>query len=61
MGKLAQAVFNALSPDDSFHSAERNTSRTVQECRYYHVNSVRPQSVVVLFSLGKKSQHKELH
>jgi hypothetical protein len=61
MGKLAQAVFNALSPDDSFHSAERNTSRTVQECRYQPVKSVRPLPVVVLFSLGKKSQHRELH
>lgn len=61
MGKLAQAVFNALSPDDSFHSVERNTARIGKECRHYQVNSVRPQPVVVLFSLGKKSQHKELH
>ncbi len=61
MGKLAQAVFNALSPDDSFHSVERNTAKVGKECRYCHVQSVRPQQVLVLFSLGKKSEYRELH
>ena len=61
MGKLAQAVFNALSPDDSFHSVERNTARIGNECRHHRVKAVRPQPVVVFFSLGKRSEYRELH
>lgn len=61
MGKLAQAFFNAIGSESFSSDSEINKTRRHRECRYYHVNSVRPQSVVVLFSLGKKSQHRELH
>jgi hypothetical protein len=61
MGKLAQAFFNAIGSESFSSDSEINKTRQHRECRYYHVNSVRPQPVVVLFSLGKKSQHRELH
>ncbi len=61
MGKLAQAFFNAIGSESFSSDSEINKTRRHRECRYYHVNSVRPQPVAVLFSLGKKSQHRELH
>ena len=61
MGKLAQAFFNAIGSESFSSDSEINKTRRHRECRHYQVNSVRPQPVVVLFSLGKKSQHKELH
>ena len=61
MGKLAQAVFNALSPDDSYHSVERNTARIGNECRHHSFKAVRPQPIVIFFSLGKRSEFRELH
>jgi hypothetical protein len=61
MGRLAQAFFNAISSESFSSDSEINKTQRHRECRYYQVQSVRPQPVVVLFSLGKKSQHKELH
>ena len=61
MGKLAQAFFNAIGSESFSSDSEINKTRRHRECRYYHVNSVRPQPVIVLFSLCKKSRHKELH
>ena len=61
MGKLAQAVFNALSPDDSIHPVERNTARIGNECRHHSLKAVRPQPIVIFFSLGKRSEYRELH
>lgn len=61
MGKLAQAFFNAISSESFSSDSEINKTRQHRECRYQPIKAVRPQQVVVLFSLCKKSRHKELH
>lgn len=58
MGKLAREFLSALALELESNNSQQSPA---SQCRYYHVNSVRPQPVIVLFSLGKKSQHKELH
>ena len=58
MGKLAREFLSALALELESNNSQQSPA---SQCRHYRVNSVRPQPVVVLFSLGKKSQHKELH
>ena len=61
MGKLAQAFFNAIGSESFSSDSEINKTRQHRECRYYQVQSVRPQPVVIFFSLGKRSEYRELH
>ena len=58
MGKLAREFLSALALELESNNSQQSPA---SQCRHYQVNSVRPQPVVVLFSLGKKSQHRELH
>lgn len=58
MGKLAREFLSALALELESNNSQQSPA---SQCRYQPVKSVRPQPVVVLFSLGKKSQHRELH
>ena len=58
MGLLAREFLSALALELEANDSQRSPA---SQCRHYRVQSVRPQPIVLLFSLGKKSQHKELH
>ena len=58
MGKLAREFLSALALELESNDSQQSPA---SQCRHYRVQSVRPRQVFELFSLGKKSQHKELH
>ena len=58
MGKLAREFLSALALElESNHSQQSPAS----QCRHHSFKSVRPQPIVVFFSLGKRSEYRELH
>ena len=61
MGKLAQAFFNAISSESFSSDSEINKTRQHRECRHHSLKAVRPQPIVIFFSLGKRSEYRELH
>ena len=61
MGKLAQAFFNAIGSESFSSDSEINKTRQHRECRYQPFKAVRPQPIVIFFSLGKRSEYRELH
>ena len=58
MGKLAREFLSALALE-----LESNDSqpRPAAQCRNRRVKAVRPQPIVIFFSLGKQSEFRELH
>lgn len=53
MGKLAQAFFNAIGSESFSSYSEINKTRKHRECRYYQVQSVRPQPIVIFLLAGQ--------
>ena len=58
MGKLAREFLSALALELESNNSQQSPA---SQCRHYQVNSVRPQPIVIFFSLGKRSEFRELH
>ena len=58
MGLLAREFLSALALELEANDSQRSPA---SQCRHYRVRSVRPQPIVIFFSLGKRSEFRELH
>ena len=58
MGKLAREFLSALALELESNNSQQSPA---SQCRHYRVQSVRPQPIVIFFSLGKRSEYRELH
>ena len=58
MGLLAREFLSALALELESNDSQR---RPAAQCRNHRVKAVRPQPVVIFFSLGKRSEYRELH
>ena len=58
MGKLAREFLSALALELEANDSQRSPA---SQCRNQPIKAVRPRPVFVLFSLGKKSEYRELH
>ena len=58
MGKLAREFLSALALELEANDSQQSPA---SQCRNRRVKAVRPQPIVIFFSLGKRSEFRELH
>ena len=58
MGLLAREFLSALALELESNDSQR---RPAAQCRHHSFKAVRPQPIVIFFSLGKRSEYRELH
>ena len=58
MGLLAREFLSALALELESNDSQQSPAA---QCRNRRVKAVRPQPIVVFFSLGKRSEYRELH
>ena len=58
MGKLAREFLSALALELESNNSQQSPA---SQCRHHSFKAVRPQPIVIFFSLGKRSEYRELH